>query len=183
MAAAVDAIRPAADRKQVTLRLEECADPDRIRSRADPELLRRAVRALATATQVLSGAFFCAAIYLLTSFVRNAQSRLEVLAEGDAVTVRERGLFRTRETKLPADDIVGVIVAKDEDGVRSVVIAGPRHTALLDVHRAKLLDPDSLSVWIADGVGIVARKASARPARPCGRLQKQSLARQAGSAS
>lgn len=121
------------------------------------------IRAFAPLAQVCSGLFFLLALYTFTTFLRNAATRLEIIADGAMLTVRRRGLLRTTTDNLSADQIVGVIVAKDESGARSVVIAGPRHTALLDVHHARLLDPDTLPAWIADGVGLVARRATVRP--------------------
>jgi hypothetical protein len=122
------------------------------------------IRALAPFAVGFSAAFFCLALYTLSVFFRNLAARLEISADGEAVTIRQHGLLRTEVHRLPAGQIVGVIVAVDEDGTRSVVIAGPRHSSLLDVHRAKLLDPDTLPVWLADGVGIVARRATIRDA-------------------
>lgn len=120
------------------------------------------IRAFAPLAQVFSAMFFLLAVYTLMTFLKNAATRLDIVADGATVTIHRRGLLRTITDRLAADQIVGVIVAKDENGARSVVIAGPRHTALLDVHQAKLLDPDTLPVWIADGIGLVARRATVR---------------------
>lgn len=124
------------------------------------------IRAFGPLVLGLSATFFCLAVFSFLTFLRNMATRLEIVADGETVTIRRRGLVRTLTDRLAADQIVGVIVAKDENGKRSVVIAGPRHTALLDVHEAKLLDPDSLPMWIADGIGLVARRATVRKRPP-----------------
>lgn len=120
------------------------------------------IRAFGPLALGFSGMFFVLAIYSLLTFLRNMATRLDIVADGETVTIHRRGLVRTLTDRLAADQIVGVIVALDDNGRRAVVIAGPRHTALLDVHHAKLLDPDSLPAWIADGIGLVARRATVR---------------------
>jgi hypothetical protein len=120
------------------------------------------IPAATTFARVLAACFFVAALYTITAFLRNAVARLEVVAVGDQLSIRRHGLLGTHEDRVPAETIVGVIVAKDESGARSVVLAGPRHAALLDVHRAKLLDAESLPVWLADGIALVARRATVR---------------------
>lgn len=120
------------------------------------------IPAAATFVRVLAGCFFLGALYTISAFLQNAVARLEILADGEVLRIRRHGLLGTHEDRVPAETIVGVIVARDESGGRSVVLAGPRHAALLDVHQAKLLDADSLPVWLADGIALVARRATVR---------------------
>lgn len=84
--AAVDATKPAARRKHVSLRLVECPDPDATRCRVDPDLLRRAVRALTTNAVVYAPAGSTVDIELCLG-----AAELEVVVSDTGPTEHRRG--------------------------------------------------------------------------------------------
>ncbi len=106
----------------------------------------------------------CAAA--LGLFVRSLLTCTEIVAEGDALEVRNRlGRRVTRRRRYPADEVVAVLVVRPPDGPERVVLAGPRHRVLAEIYRAKLLDPASFPRWYAEMIALVARRASVgRPA-------------------
>lgn len=126
------------------------------------EFSTRIPRAVTTLAMVLSAAFFVLALACLWYFLHNAAARLEIVADSDVVKIRRRGLFGVDEQALDGGKIVAVLVVKDPDDRGSIVIAGPRHEALLELHRPRFLDPDSLPAWIADGIALVARRSTVR---------------------
>jgi hypothetical protein len=112
---------------------------------------------------VLSATFFATSAYLLGRFLRNALQSVEVVAERDEVVLRvclARRPWRT--VRVHADRIVNVVVLHG-NGPPRVVLGGPRHQLLDEIYATRSLDPDTLAVWMAEAVSLVARHASLAP--------------------
>lgn len=84
--------------------------------------------------------------------------RMELTGDGRQVQVRESiGAHTLRTHRIDVDDVTAVLVVGDAPR-RRVVFAGPRNVELCHVYEEALLDPPSLTPWIAEAAALVAMR-------------------------
>lgn len=105
--------------------------------------------------------FAIVGLWLLWRFTSNAVTRFEVLAEGQSVVLRRSfGRFFSKEIRYDSEKITTVDIVRTDGDTPRVLLGGPRHTTVGEVFCGRYLDPDTLTLWMAESTAIIARRAS-----------------------